>query len=85
MVITLESSRELSPGEDAVVEVEELLPAVDEAVRGGQHQTRPAQAGLQQPAGAWLSCQLSGGVAQLSAVRRRGSAVSCQHPPELSP
>ena len=76
MVITLESSSELSPGEDAVVEVEELLPAVDEAVRGGQHQTRPAQAGLQQPAG---------GVAQLSAVRRRGSAVSCQHPPELSP
>ena len=59
MVITLESSSELSPGEDAVVEVEELLPAVDEAVRGGQHQTRPAQAGLQQPAG---------GVAQLSAV-----------------
>ena len=68
MVITLESSSELSPGEDAVVEVEELLPAVDEAVCGGQHQTRPAQAGLQQPAGAWLSCQLSGGVAQLSAV-----------------
>ena len=69
MVITLESSSELSPGEDAVVEVEELLPAVDEAVRGGQHQTRPAQAGLQQPAE---------GVAQLSAVRGRGSAVSCQ-------